>query len=66
MTNFLDIYDTQLFADFGERFFTIKFKDQTSEKTLSTVEATQVQTSTTDTANINPMVLQRLFVLVFW
>jgi hypothetical protein len=49
--DFLDLYDAQLFADYGESYFTIKLKNITNEKTVATTT-----TSTTNTADINPMV----------
>uniref|UniRef100_U9SIQ4 Uncharacterized protein n=1 Tax=Rhizophagus irregularis (strain DAOM 181602 / DAOM 197198 / MUCL 43194) TaxID=747089 RepID=U9SIQ4_RHIID len=46
--DFLDLYDAQLFADYGKSYFTIKIKNITTEKTVAT--------SITNTADINPIV----------
>ncbi|PKK62290.1 hypothetical protein RhiirC2_790588 [Rhizophagus irregularis] len=46
--DFLDLYDAQLFADYGESYFTIKFKNITNEKTVTTYTA--------NTTDMNPMV----------
>ncbi|CAG8556241.1 12962_t:CDS:2 [Rhizophagus irregularis] len=46
--DFLDLYDAQLFADYGESYFTIKFKNITNEKTVTNYTA--------NTTDINPIV----------